>query len=115
LGVEMNAGRFRSDLFFRIAQIRVEMPSLRERLDDLPLLVAHICEKAGRAEHAPAVLSWIESGMGSYDWPGNVRELVNVASVAATLADTPGAIDDVLTLAREPSGAPRQPVPAFTE
>ena len=39
--------------------------------------------------------------MASHDWPGNVRELVNVASVAATLADEPGAIDDVLTLARD--------------
>jgi DNA-binding NtrC family response regulator len=39
--------------------------------------------------------------MASHDWPGNVRELVNVASVAATLADEPGAIDDVLMLARD--------------
>ena len=46
------------------------------------------------------VLAWIEQRMGAHDWPGNVRELVNVASVAATLADTPEAIDDVLTLAR---------------
>jgi DNA-binding NtrC family response regulator len=47
------------------------------------------------------VLDWIERRLGSYDWPGNVRELVNVAQVAATLADTPDAIDDVLTLARD--------------
>ncbi len=47
------------------------------------------------------VLAWIEQRMASHDWPGNVRELVNVASVAATLADEPGAIDDVLTLARD--------------
>ena len=44
--------------------------------------------------------------MGTHDWPGNVRELVNVVSVAATLADTPEAIDDVLTLAREPAPPP---------
>src|SRR6185312_14668991 len=48
LGVEMNAGRFRSDLFFRIAQVRIEMPALRERLADLPLLVEEICKRAGR-------------------------------------------------------------------
>ncbi len=101
LGAEMNAGRFRSDLFFRIAQVRVELPALRERLSDLPLLVEDVCRRAGRPEHAAAVISWIEQRMASHDWPGNVRELVNVASVAATLADTPGAIDDVLTLARD--------------
>jgi DNA-binding NtrC family response regulator len=101
LGSEMNAGRFRSDLFFRIAQVRVELPALRERLGDLPPLVEDVCRRAGKPEHATAVLAWIERRMASHDWPGNVRELVNVASVAATLADTPGAIDDVLTLARD--------------
>ncbi|HEX7667091.1 MAG TPA: sigma 54-interacting transcriptional regulator [Polyangiaceae bacterium] len=109
LGAEMNAGRFRSDLFFRIAQVRVELPALRERLADLALLVEDICAKVGKKEHAPAVVSWIEQRMGSHDWPGNVRELVNVASVAATLADQPGAIDDVLTLTREPAESPRGP------
>jgi DNA-binding NtrC family response regulator len=101
LGAEMNAGRFRSDLFFRIAQVRVELPALRERLSDLPLLVEDVCQRVGQPQHVQTVLSWIEQRMGSHDWPGNVRELVNVASVAATLADEPGAIDDVLTLARD--------------
>ena len=117
LGAEMNAGRFRSDLFFRIAQIRIELPALRERLTDLPMLVEEICAKAGRAGTAPMVLAWIEQRMGAHDWPGNVRELVNVASVAATLADTPEAIDDVLTLARAEGDAssPKLPGTAFTE
>jgi DNA-binding NtrC family response regulator len=101
LGSEMNAGRFRSDLFFRIAQVRVELPPLRERLSDLPLLVEDVCQRVGRPQHAATVLAWIEQRMASHDWPGNVRELVNVASVAATLADEPGAIDDVLMLARD--------------
>jgi DNA-binding NtrC family response regulator len=101
LGAEMNEGRFRSDLFFRIAQVRVELPSLRERVADIPLLVEAICQRVGVPQHTNTVVSWIEQRMGGYDWPGNVRELVNVASVAATLADTPGAIDDVLTLARD--------------
>src|SRR5437016_4177215 len=101
LGAEMNAGRFRSDLFFRIAQVRVELPPLRERLQDIQLLVEEVCKRAGKPDAANAVLDWIERRLGSYDWPGNVRELVNVAQVAATLADTPEAIDDVLTLARD--------------
>src|SRR5512140_1704398 len=117
LGSEMNAGRFRSDLFFRIAQVRVELPPLRERIADLPPLVEDVCARAGKPEHAGAVISWIEQRMASHDWPGNVRELVNVASVAATLADTPGAIDDVLTLTREPDAGPRgaDPATAFSE
>ncbi len=101
LGAEMNNGRFRSDLLFRIAQVRVELPSLRERTADVPALVEEICRRVGAPQHTSAVVSWIEQRMGRYDWPGNVRELVNVASVAATLADTPGAIDDVLTLTRD--------------
>jgi DNA-binding NtrC family response regulator len=116
LGVEMNEGRFRSDLFFRIAQVRVELPALRERLDDLPLLVAEICKRAGKPEAASIVDDWIERRLGSYDWPGNVRELVNVAQVAATLADTPEAIDDVLTLARDSvADEPQRPQTAFAE
>jgi DNA-binding NtrC family response regulator len=110
LGAEMNAGRFRSDLFFRIAQVRVELPPLRDRLSDLPQLVETICASVDRAAHAPTVLAWIDKRMASHDWPGNVRELVNVASVAATLADTPDAIDDVLTLTRaEPEAGPQRP------
>jgi len=104
LGAEMNAGRFRSDLFFRIAQVRVELPPLRERLSDLQPLVEEVCKRVGRPEHVQTVLTWIEHRMASHDWPGNVRELLNVASVAATLADEPGAIDDVLTLARDEVG-----------
>jgi DNA-binding NtrC family response regulator len=116
LGAEMNAGRFRSDLFFRIAQVRVELPPLRERKDDLPLLVTEVCKRVGKPDAAQAVLDWIESRLGGYDWPGNVRELVNVAQVAATLADTPEAIDDVLTLARDAQGdEARGPQTAFAE
>jgi len=101
LGSEMNAGRFRSDLFFRIAQVRIELPPLRERLADVPMLVEDICSRVKQAWAAPIVLDWIERRMASHDWPGNVRELVNVVSVAATLAATPDAIDDVLLLARD--------------
>jgi DNA-binding NtrC family response regulator len=116
LGAEMNAGRFRSDLFFRIAQVRVELPPLRERLSDIGLLVEHVCRQAGKAEHAQAVLGWIEQRRAHYDWPGNVRELVNVASVAAALAHDPQSIDDVLTLAADEAPvSARGPSTAFGE
>jgi DNA-binding NtrC family response regulator len=116
LSVEMNAGRFRSDLYFRIAQVRIELPPLRERAGDIPRLVDDVCARVGRREHSAAVVAWIEQNLSSHDWPGNVRELVNVASVAATLADTPGAIDDVLALTRDPStDEARAPITAFAE
>ena len=97
----MNAGRFRCDLYFRIAQVRLELPALRERLADLPLLVEDICRRIDRLKAAPTVQQWIERRIAAHDWPGNVRELVNVVSVAATLADTPEAIDDVLLLRQD--------------
>jgi DNA-binding NtrC family response regulator len=116
LSAEMNAGRFRSDLFFRIAQVRIELPPLRERLDDLPMLVEEVCKRSGRPEASGVVLEWIERRLGAHDWPGNVRELVNVVQVAAALADTPDAIDDVLTLARDSViDAPQRPQTAFAE
>ena len=115
ISAEMNAGRFRSDLYFRIAQVRVELPPLRDRTGDIPLLVQDVCKRAGRAEQAAAVVGWIEQNLAAHDWPGNVRELVNVASVAAMLADTPGAIDDVLALARDQGDPARQPITAFAE
>src|SRR5215472_7735792 len=65
LGTEMNARRFRSDLFFRIAQVRVELPALRERLSDLPLLVEDVCRRVGRPHHAAMVLGWIEKRMAA--------------------------------------------------
>jgi len=113
LGAEMNAGRFRSDPFFRIAQVKVELPPLRDRLGDLPVLVEQACRRVGKPQHVETVTAWVEQRMAAHDWPGNVRELVNVASVAATLADDPGAIDDVLTLARdEPTGDAGRPIDA---
>ena len=114
LGAEMNAGRFRSDLFFRIAQVRVEMPPLRERPGDIPQLVKAVCARAGKAEHAATVVAWIEQNLAAHDWPGNVRELVNVASVAAVLADSPGAIDDVMALARDAGASAPQGAAAIT-
>jgi DNA-binding NtrC family response regulator len=116
ISAEMNAGRFRSDLYFRIAQVRVELPPLRERAVDIPALVDAVCKRAGKQEQTAAVVGWIEQNLATHDWPGNVRELVNVASVAATLADTPGAIDDVLTLTRDPStDEARPPITAYAE
>jgi two-component system response regulator PilR (NtrC family) len=71
-------GRFRNDLLFRLGSFEIALPPLRERLDDLPLLVGHFSTK-DRPGSAPPVLddgAW--RALASHPWPGNVRELENV-------------------------------------
>jgi DNA-binding NtrC family response regulator len=91
LAVEAEAGRFRRDLFFRLSVIPIEIPPLRERGDDVPLLAyrfaAHSAnetkkEFAGISPEALAVLQ-------RYDWPGNVRELQHAIERAVILASGP--------------------------
>ena len=79
LVTEVKAGRFRLDLYHRLAVVQVDLPPLRERLEDVPTLVAAFAE--GRAEVTPEVLSLL----AAYDWPGNVRELRNVIERACAL------------------------------
>lgn len=72
-------GRFRRDLLYRLDVIRIEVPPLRERPEDIPLLVAHYWERKSRELGRMAQLSAEALRvMESYPWPGNVRELVNV-------------------------------------
>lgn len=79
---EVNAGTFRSDLYFRVAQLRVELPALRERLEDIPALVKKMMADLGdRNAYARITNDSLERLM-RHDWPGNVRELRNVVSVA---------------------------------
>lgn len=84
---ELAAGRFRDDLYYRLNVMRIHMPSLRERINDLPELVEHLLERL-RQRHglAPPVMTAeaLES-MSSYAWPGNVRELANVCERLAIL------------------------------
>lgn len=76
---EATAGRFRHDLRYRLDVLRIPVPPLRERIEDLPLLVRHIWSLLAERTGSRAVLSpSLLSHLGSYDWPGNVRELQNV-------------------------------------
>jgi transcriptional regulator with PAS, ATPase and Fis domain len=95
---EVNAKRFRSDLYYRLAVFVIKLPSLRERPDDLPLLVEHILESAGVADSEEADFVKSKSfldGLSRHSWPGNVRELRNYLERClamrqlAPLADTP--------------------------
>lgn len=113
LGRSMNTGRFRSDLFFRIAQMRIELPPLRERREDIPLLVESVCERLGCPERALEMVNLITTTLGQHDFPGNVRELMNVTSVAASLPPGAEAIASILPL--EGGGDVVVPTSAFGE
>jgi len=85
---EVEAGRFRSDLFFRLNVLPITMPPLRERLDDVAALATHFLEMVSRREgRSPRRLSEAAAQLlRRYSWPGNVRELCNVCERAAVLA-----------------------------
>jgi two-component system response regulator HydG len=76
--------RFRQDLFYRLNVVVLEVPALRERLDDLPLLAAHFLRKHGGAS-PPGLSPDALEAMADYPWPGNVRELENAVMHAIAL------------------------------
>jgi DNA-binding NtrC family response regulator len=87
LRAEVAAGRFREDLFFRLAVIPLEVPPLRQRRDDVPELAEHFLRRAaGRLHREPCRLdSDAAELLMSYHWPGNVRELENIITRASVL------------------------------
>ncbi|MBN2288112.1 MAG: sigma-54-dependent Fis family transcriptional regulator [Candidatus Glassbacteria bacterium] len=84
-------GAFRDDLFHRLNVVNVELPPLRSRKSDIPLLVKSFLEKYGRKYEKPGVSMNVETveALGDYDWPGNVRELENLVEQLVVLGDTP--------------------------
>ncbi|PXW95864.1 two-component system response regulator PilR (NtrC family) [Sphaerotilus hippei] len=93
LSLEVQAGRFRQDLFYRLNVIQIRVPALRERMDDLPLLCARVLERiciegglrAGEVQLSAAALE----RLGRHPFPGNVRELENLLYRAVALASSP--------------------------
>jgi len=82
----VNEGTFRRDLFFRLNVLTLRIPALRERRQDIPLLVAHILERIGREAGGEKTISdEALKSLLSYDWPGNVRELENSLERACAL------------------------------
>jgi two-component system nitrogen regulation response regulator NtrX len=74
---EVSAGTFREDLFFRLNVFPISIPPLRERLEDLPALVAHLAERV-RPRQAVTFTPAAFDALSAYSWPGNVRELANL-------------------------------------
>ncbi len=91
-------GSFRQDLYYRINVIRIELPALRERRDDIPLLVEHFLQSASK-EFGRTVDGFTREAMDhlvNHSWPGNIRELENVVQRAVLLTKKPEIDVDVL-------------------
>jgi two-component system response regulator HydG len=83
-------GKFRGDLFFRIRGMEIKLPALRERRDDIPLLVQHYVTQYAEQMNKPG-LSFAEDAMTAlmqFGWPGNVRQLINAVQNAVIVCDT---------------------------
>jgi len=83
------AGSFRQDLFYRLNVFPVQMPSLRERVDDIPLLVEYLIERYAKkaGKKIRQIRKQTLEVFQTYDWPGNIRELQNVIERAVVLCD----------------------------
>jgi two-component system response regulator PilR (NtrC family) len=87
---EIAEGRFREDLYYRLSVIPIQLPPLRERREDIPLLARHFLETFRKVMEKPVASISPEamSHLESYDWPGNVRELENTMERAVALETT---------------------------
>jgi two-component system nitrogen regulation response regulator NtrX len=87
---EINAGRFREDLFYRLNVVPVKLPPLRERREDIPELVSHFLARyaAERRMSSPRISEEAMAALQAHDWPGNVRQLRNI--IERTLILAPG-------------------------
>jgi DNA-binding NtrC family response regulator len=86
LRAEVNAGTFRLDLYYRLAVLKLHVPPLRERPEDLPLLLEHFAREAGYAEPLSQLISdAVLSQLTTHAWPGNVRELRNLVESSLAL------------------------------
>ncbi|MGH9750789.1 MAG: sigma-54-dependent transcriptional regulator [Candidatus Polarisedimenticolia bacterium] len=106
---EVSAGRFRQDLLFRLNTIEIQIPALRDRRDDVPLLAAHFLEQHARRYRKP-VQGFDEGAMRallSHGWPGNVRELDHAVERAVLMTDGARIRAVDLGLRSGTDGAPR--------
>ena len=116
LRLEVERGKFREDLYFRLAVVTLDLPALRERRDDIPLLAAHLLRSI-EAHNSPGdtpltLPPAVLDTLSAHDWPGNVRELRNVLERAAYLSRAAGYTELSLSAVPLAASAPRsQEVP----
>ena len=91
LALEIEATRFRKDLFYRLNVVPIQLPSLRDRAGDIPMLTGHFIEKYNRRlnKKIEGVTDEAMSVLQSYSWPGNIRELENLVERILLFADGP--------------------------
>ena len=84
----VESGAFRADLYHRLRVVQLEIPPLRERVEDIPPLLDHFLDKFAAAGRRKRLSEWAQARLTAYAWPGNVRELSNV--VQSLVIMTPG-------------------------
>jgi transcriptional regulator with PAS, ATPase and Fis domain len=107
------AGRFREDLYYRVHVLSVVLPALRDRRDDVPVLIEHFLARH-RRQHPKRLTAECAARMYAYPWPGNVRELENeIERLVVLSGDSPAIGPDLLSpriRQWEPSDEPQRPV-----
>jgi DNA-binding NtrC family response regulator len=105
LRAEVDAGRFREDLYFRLHVLAIRLPALRERKEDIPLLIAHFLDTLG-ANRIKELTPEAIRVLTAYSWPGNVRELRNAveSALALTEGDDIGVSDLPLHISESSAG-----------
>jgi len=98
LTAEIATGRFREDLYYRVSVVPIEVPPLRERAEDIPLLAEHFLAIACADNRRPAIRLTPDAmgGLTAYDWPGNIRELRNLMERIAIMSDAAELTGNVL-------------------
>jgi transcriptional regulator with PAS, ATPase and Fis domain len=104
---QVRKGVIREDFFYRIHVIPIQLPALRERKEDIPLLVEHFVEKFGKGKNLPPLTPRIMEALRAHDWPGNVRELQNTVFRFLTLKK----LDFAGTVRRFGAGTQNLPLP----
>ena len=101
---EVKKGRFREDLFYRLNTITLRMPPLRERREDIPLLIQFFLEKNRGANQKPKKVDpRVIDALKAYDWPGNIRELQNTVERMSILTESEIKLEDVPYAIRVPA------------
>ena len=115
LATEVNEGRFREDLYYRLSVVQMELPALRRRRDDVPLLVKKFLADL----HGPAAMETLADYdrtmevLKRHDWPGNVRELRNLIEVASYSERRPLDLSAFLSLGRLRASRKAEPETAY--
>jgi DNA-binding NtrC family response regulator len=108
------ANKFRSDLYYRLAVVRVTLPALRHRVEDIAMLARHFLATLGAEARAEALLtSSVLSAFSAYAWPGNVRELRNAVERLVTLGELAQPLDTGAPLPRNYHDARRAAIERF--